>query len=78
MGVGEADAQLAGVPPPGRQVTEQPAEHPAVGAVRAAAEQLAVRLGEAVDAGIGPAVLLPELVKVFRASGLPVPGNVTL
>jgi len=53
-------------------------EHPAVTEVRLAAEALAVKLNAAVDAGIGPAIILPELVKVFRASGLPIPVNITL
>lgn len=52
-------------------------EHPAIAEVRVAAEGLAAALSSAVDAGIGPAILLPELVKVFRASGLPVPDNFT-
>lgn len=46
-----------------------------VAQVRGDAEQLAASLIAASDAGIGPAILLPELVKVFKASGLTIPGG---
>lgn len=52
-----------------------PDEHPAITDVRAKAEALAESLQTAVDAGIGPAIILPELMRVFRASGLPLPGK---
>lgn len=41
-------------------------------AVRVQARELAAALGAAQDAGVSPAVLLPELVAVFRDAGLSV------
>lgn len=46
-----------------------------VAAVKLDAQKLAGSLVTAADAGIGPAILLPELIKVFKASGLTLPGG---
>lgn len=44
-----------------------------VARVKADAEKLAGSLGAAAEAGVGPAVLMPVLMRVFKASGLKLP-----
>lgn len=41
--------------------------------MRQAATELAGKLTVAVEAGIAPAILLPELLSVLKASGIQVP-----
>lgn len=46
-----------------------------VEAMRVAASSLAGCLTEAIEAGVAPAILLPELLGVLKASGIKVPGG---
>ncbi len=55
-------------------VLEPESQEEHMAAVTRDAERLAATLVAATDADVSPALILPELMRVFRASGLPMPG----